>query len=98
MLAVMLVELLIAIVISLLGKVNSGFSALVGSAGSRMLKEFFLTLVFFNCLNISYAAAIYFKFNSNALTLLEVAACGFSLAALCFVATMLLSSESAGFG
>jgi hypothetical protein len=61
----MICELFIGIVFYLIGKVLKSISKTLITIADHLIKEFFLTLILFNCFNIAYSTAIHFKYDSD---------------------------------
>lgn len=64
MFLLMFVELFIGAVIYVFTKITGLSSKTLSKIANILLKEVFLTLVLFNCLNISYSFAIYYRYTT----------------------------------
>jgi hypothetical protein len=64
MFLLMFLELFVGAVIYVFTKITDLSTKTLSKIANRLLKEVFLTLVLFNCFNISYSFAIYYRYST----------------------------------
>lgn len=97
MFLILFAEIFLAILFYITSKIASPAGKKLITFSNKLLKEVFLTLILFNCFNISYASAIYFKF-SGSMEVMSMVASLLSIGAMIAMTVMITYANPDGFG